>query len=182
MTHIDLHLMRMLLVDDNKHFLSICFEALRAYGVRKIEKTTDPVAGLEMLQREWFDVAIVDMNMPIIDGAMFTRLVRSDTSLPNTNIAIVMLTAYHEKGVVEQALRAGVSGFVVKPFRPTDLVKRLHAAIANPLPRPNGHARVFEGNEPDREKLDAEKARRDLRDEAGPPCAPDDVDADRVYL
>lgn len=182
MTHIDLHLMRMLLVDDNKYFLSICYEALRAYGVRKIEKTTDPVMGLEMLRREWFDVIIVDMNMPIIDGAMFTRLVRSDTSLPNTNIAIVMLTAYHEKKVVEEALCAGVSGFVVKPFRPTDLIMRLQAAIANPLPRGNGHASASMASDEDRKRLDAEKARRDLRGEAVPSCAPDAVDEAKVYL
>jgi AmiR/NasT family two-component response regulator len=71
------------------------------------------------------DLAILDVKMPKLDGIEAARRILSDRPIP-----IVMLTAYDQEELVSRAVEAGVFGYLVKPFRESDLLPAIRAARA----------------------------------------------------
>jgi AmiR/NasT family two-component response regulator len=71
------------------------------------------------------DLAILDVKMPRLDGIEAARRILAERPIP-----IVMLTAYGQDELVSRAVEAGVFGYLVKPFRETDLVPAIQAARA----------------------------------------------------
>lgn len=126
--------LRILLVDDSRHFLEIIGQVLRGFGVRTIVKTTDAVEAMERLKVQPFDAIVADLHMPLLDGFEFTRLVRADAHAPDARVPIILLTADASLTVVKRAIDTGVDGFVVKPLRPIDFMQRLVDVIDNPRP------------------------------------------------
>jgi len=71
------------------------------------------------------DLAIMDVKMPGLDGIEAARRILDERPIP-----IVMLTAYGQDELVSRAVEAGVFGYLVKPFRETDLVPAIETARA----------------------------------------------------
>jgi AmiR/NasT family two-component response regulator len=71
------------------------------------------------------DLAILDVNMPRLDGIEAARRILDERPIP-----IVMLTAYGHDELVSRAVEAGVFGYLVKPFRESDLLPAIKAARA----------------------------------------------------
>src|SRR4051812_39569659 len=71
------------------------------------------------------DVAIMDVKMPKLDGIDAARRILDERPIP-----IVMLTAYGQEELVSRAIEAGVFGYLVKPFRETDLLPAIETARA----------------------------------------------------
>ncbi len=71
------------------------------------------------------DLAILDVKMPQLDGIEAARRILADRPIP-----IVMLTAYDQEELVSRAVEAGVFGYLVKPFRESDLLPAIGAARA----------------------------------------------------
>jgi len=71
------------------------------------------------------DVAIFDIKMPGVDGLEAARVVSGERVCP-----VVMLTAFSQREVIEQARDAGALAYIVKPFQRTDLVPAIELAIA----------------------------------------------------
>jgi response regulator NasT len=71
------------------------------------------------------DLAILDVKMPRLDGIEAARRILAERPIP-----IVMLTAYHQEELVSRAVEAGVFGYLVKPFRQSDLLPAIRAARA----------------------------------------------------
>src|SRR5436190_16029437 len=71
------------------------------------------------------DVAIMDVWMPRLDGIEAARRILDERPIP-----IVMLTAYGQEELVSRAVEAGVFGYLVKPFRESDLLPAIHTARA----------------------------------------------------
>jgi two-component system, response regulator PdtaR len=71
------------------------------------------------------DVAILDVKMPNGDGVHAARRILAQRSIP-----IVLLTAYSDPELVGRATEAGVSGYLVKPFQPRDLLPAIETAVA----------------------------------------------------
>jgi response regulator NasT len=71
------------------------------------------------------DLAIMDVKMPKLDGIEAARKILDDRQIP-----IVMLTAYGQQELVSRAVEAGVFGYLVKPFRESDLLPAIHTARA----------------------------------------------------
>ncbi len=74
------------------------------------------------------DLAILDVRMPRLDGIEAARRILAERPIP-----IVMLTAYGQDEIVARAVDVGVFGYLVKPFRETDLVPAIQAARARHL-------------------------------------------------
>jgi AmiR/NasT family two-component response regulator len=70
------------------------------------------------------DVAVLDLRMPILDGIEAARRIYAERPLP-----IVMLTAFADRAHVDEAIAAGVFTYLVKPFKETDVVPALRAAV-----------------------------------------------------
>jgi len=71
------------------------------------------------------DLAIMDVKMPKVDGIEAARRIINERPIP-----IVMLTAYGQEELVARAAEAGVFGYLVKPFRESDLLPAIHTARA----------------------------------------------------
>jgi AmiR/NasT family two-component response regulator len=100
-----------LLLEDNG--FAVCGEARDGIEAVELARETKP------------DVGVFDLRMPRLDGIEAARRVYAERPVP-----IVLLTAYHERALVDRAVAAGVFTYLVKPFRSEDVVPALHAAVA----------------------------------------------------
>jgi response regulator NasT len=80
---------------------------------------------VELARVERPDLAILDVKMPRLDGIEAARRILADGPIP-----IVMLTAFDQEELVARAVEAGVFGYLVKPFRESDLLPAIRAARA----------------------------------------------------
>lgn len=110
-----------LLVDDSGTMRSIIKRSLIAAGVESVTEASDGAAALEQFAPDRFDLVLTDWNMPIKNGLELTRDIRATGSA----IPIVMITTEAEKNRVLEAIQAGVSDYLVKPFTPEALREKL---------------------------------------------------------
>ncbi|MDI5888384.1 response regulator [Flavobacterium yafengii] len=85
-------------------------------------------AALEILEKENFDVILMDINMPLINGFETTRKIR----LKGIGIPIVALTAFDKTEITEEALSAGINDIIIKPFDSIKLFEIISILISKP--------------------------------------------------
>lgn len=73
------------------------------------------------------DLVILDWNLPGIDGFGLLRILRRNSS--TQGLPVLMLTAKAGEDAIAEALRAGASDYLVKPFEPEDLVRRVETLL-----------------------------------------------------
>lgn len=120
-------MIRVLLVDDQA-LIRAGFKALldAEDGVEVVGEAGDGSQGLALAERHLPDVALVDIQMPIMDGIEATRRIAADPRLAATRV--VILTNYGLDRYVFDALRAGASGFLLKDTDPAELVQAIRVA------------------------------------------------------
>src|SRR5262245_7738341 len=87
---------RVLIVDDEYYTRKVIRTLLQSAGVVHINDAADAPAGLEAIERLRPDVVLLDWEMPGMDGAAFTRFVRSPNTFPYPGVPIIMLTGHGE--------------------------------------------------------------------------------------
>jgi signal transduction histidine kinase len=124
-------LLRILLAEDHPTNQRVVAMILQPYGV-DLTVVENGVKALEAFEAGKFDVVLMDMQMPEMDGLKATKAIRFlelTAQLPRTPIA--MLSANAMKEHVEQALDAGCDVHIAKPVSPESLVKGIEAALAS---------------------------------------------------
>ena len=122
----DLTGVRILLAEDNELNRVVARELLRSVGA----SVTEVMDGLEVmaaLQRSLFDIILMDLQMPGMDGYTATRAIRQLPVGEGREIPIVALTASALPEERKRALTEGIQGFVTKPFSPAQLVGTINA-------------------------------------------------------
>lgn len=109
-----------LVVDDSKVVRTFHGYILRTAGYRVVEAENGFLA-LEALHGQRIDLAVVDVNMPHMDGFTFLRHVRATDGLAELPVIIVSTEAEQEDQL--QATEAGANAYVVKPAQPAALVE-----------------------------------------------------------
>jgi len=99
-------------------------ETLEEEGYEVVADTGRGDTAIEMVREHRPDVAIFDIKMPGMDGLDAARVVSAEKICP-----VVMLTAFSQREVIEQARDAGALAYLVKPFQKTDLVPAIELAI-----------------------------------------------------
>jgi len=107
-----------LVVDDSPTMRGMIQRALVAGGYQVVE-AADGVEALSRLERSQVDVILTDVNMPRMDGLAFIRAVRETTRFART--PILALTTEGESDMKAAGKAAGATGWIVKPFDPTQL-------------------------------------------------------------
>jgi two-component system chemotaxis response regulator CheY len=115
--------MKILVVDDFSTMRRIIKNLLKDLGFSNIQEADDGSTALPMLQQGDFDFVVTDWNMPGMQGIDLLRAIRSDESLKN--LPVLMVTAEAKKEQIVAAAKAGVNGYVVKPFTAATLKEKL---------------------------------------------------------
>lgn len=117
--------MKVLLIDDSTTMRKIQRRALSSLGIENVEEASNGKEGLEKLQAEnyAYNIVLLDMNMPEMGGMEVLKNVRADPA--SNNIPIIMCTSVADKEQVMEAIKSGASNYVVKPFTPEDLQKKI---------------------------------------------------------
>jgi DNA-binding NarL/FixJ family response regulator len=114
--------LKLLIADDHPLFLEGLVSLLKAEKDFSPPATaTDGQQVLDLLERERFDVCILDINMPVLNGIEAAKKIRG--SYPSTKV--IVLTTYNDKEFISEMLYAGVSGYVLKNSTSSELVKAI---------------------------------------------------------
>src|SRR3989442_284778 len=104
-----------LIVDDDYYTRKVVRTLLAVLGIVNVHGTVDGASGLEAICKLRPDIVLLDWEMPGIDGAEFTRRVRSPTEFSYPSVPIIILTGHGERSRVAEAVRLGVHEFLLKP-------------------------------------------------------------------
>ncbi|MEU8045572.1 response regulator transcription factor [Micromonospora echinofusca] len=120
-------MIRVLLVDDQP-LLRSGFRALldAEADIEVVAEAADGREGLALARERLPDIALVDIQMPVMDGIETTRRIAADPAL--ARVHVVILTNYGLDEHVFHALRAGAAGFLVKDIQPEDLLHAVRVA------------------------------------------------------
>ena len=121
-----------LVVDDNATNREVLSAQLQAWGARPEEATDAPSALLALAQArdegDPFGAAIVDLQMPDMDGAGLARAIKADESLAQTRL--VLMTSLGQRGDARRMEEIGFAAYLVKPARQSDLYDSLSTVLA----------------------------------------------------
>jgi response regulator NasT len=117
--------MRLLIAEDETIIRLDLRELLERAGFEICAEARDGLEAVELARKELPDLAILDVKMPRLDGIEAAKRILEERPIP-----IVMLTAYSQQELIARAVEAGVYGYLVKPFRETDLLPAIETARA----------------------------------------------------
>lgn len=115
--------MKVLVVDDFATMRRIVKGVLKQLGFTDIIEAEDGDLALEELKKEKVGLIVSDWNMPNMTGLDLLKAVRGDDSLKS--IPFIMVTAEGQKENVVEAVKSGVSNYIVKPFTPETFNEKL---------------------------------------------------------
>ena len=117
--------MRILIAEDETIIRLDLRDVLERAGHDVCAEARDGEEAVALALTEEPELAILDVKMPRLDGIEAARRILAERPIP-----IVMLTAYGHEELVARAVEAGVFGYLVKPFRETDLLPAIQTARA----------------------------------------------------
>src|SRR5438045_4154568 len=120
--------MRALLIDDDPQITRLACFALERFEGFEVAAFTDAAAGLTAAEQGAFDVAILDVMMPVIDGRDAFLALRCH---PQTcNLPVIFLTAKNRPQDIQEMLRLGATDVITKPFDLAAFAKRIRTSLA----------------------------------------------------
>jgi two-component system, sensor histidine kinase and response regulator len=135
-------MLRVLLAEDNPINQKVAVGVLRRLG-HAVHVAASGREALAALEKEQFDVVLMDVQMPEMDGLAATSEIRRREAGTGRRLPVIAMTARAMKGDEEECLRAGMDAYLSKPFQPVDLARVLarlasngHAASSPSVPRP----------------------------------------------
>ena len=124
--------LRVLLAEDNLVNQRLAVRLLEKRGHRVVVAGTGFEA-LQALEKESFDLVLMDVQMPEMDGFEATAAIREKEKGSGLHQAVVALTAHAMKGDREKCLAAGMDGYLSKPIRPQELDQLLETYTARQM-------------------------------------------------
>lgn len=109
-----------LVVDDNPNNIDIIVELLSHYNILV---SLDAQNALSLLKSNNVDLILLDIMMPVMDGIAMAKILKSQSE--TKNIPILFLTARNDDESIEEGFKVGGSDFIIKPFRPRELLARV---------------------------------------------------------
>lgn len=129
--------LRILLAEDNEINRRLAITLLKREGHEVVTAENGRVA-LDKLREESFDLVLMDVQMPVMDGLEATAAIRAEPRWQH--IPIVAMTAHAMKGDKERFLEAGMDDYITKPIRRDmvlEVIQRQSHRLANPQPEPD---------------------------------------------
>jgi CheY-like chemotaxis protein len=124
--------LEILLAEDGPVNQEVAVGLLEMRGHR-VEVANNGREALAALERRQFDVVLMDLEMPDMDGLEATAMIRSREAVQGGHIPIVAMTAHAVKGFRDRCLEAGMDDYITKPLRPAEMFKAVEAVCAERL-------------------------------------------------
>jgi signal transduction histidine kinase/DNA-binding response OmpR family regulator len=134
--------LRVLVAEDNAVNQKLAAAMLQKLGHQAVI-ASNGLQAIETLGRESFDVVLMDVQMPEMDGFTATDVIRRREHDTGAHVPIIAMTAHAMKGDREKCLAAGMDGYLSKPVRSRELIDALNAVARAPGPGiPGEHSGV----------------------------------------
>lgn len=114
---------KILVIDDEAVNVAILEELLDMNGFTDVNGISDPVKAVELYENKEFDVVLLDINMPVLNG--FEVMEKFEEINKENPPPVIVLTALHDNDTRMHALNGGASDFVTKPFQPDEIISRV---------------------------------------------------------
>jgi PAS domain S-box-containing protein len=134
------HSLRVLVTEDNLISQILLVDLLEKLGHTVVAASSGPEA-LDTLEKQPFDVVLMDVQMPMMSGFEVTAQIRAREKATGKHVAIIAVTAYAMQGDRERCLQAGMDDYLTKPLQVADLMAalgRLMPASAESSQSPGG--------------------------------------------
>jgi class 3 adenylate cyclase/CheY-like chemotaxis protein len=117
----------LLVVDDNEDNRYTLTRRLKRLGYGDLSTANDGRMALELLRRQNFDLVLLDISMPEMNGYEVLEQMKADAEL--RHIPVIMISAIEEIASVVRCIELGAEDYLPKPFDPTLLRARVHASL-----------------------------------------------------
>jgi signal transduction histidine kinase/DNA-binding NarL/FixJ family response regulator/HPt (histidine-containing phosphotransfer) domain-containing protein len=118
--------LKVLLVEDNEFNRMVAEDTLKEVlpGIR-LNMAINGQEAVEAVRSEMYDVILMDIQMPVMDGVTATTTIRTKLPEPNCNVKIIAMTANVMQEDVQQYFEAGMNGYISKPFHEDELILKM---------------------------------------------------------
>ncbi|WP_044414005.1 response regulator [Thiomicrospira microaerophila] len=130
MTSVKLTELAILVVDDNQTNIDVIEATLESADYSQVTSVTQPLDLMQLLAEKPFDLVLLDINMPIMDGFAVLSLIEQMLE-PAKRPPVIMLTAQADENSRVKALEGGASDYITKPFNRVELLKRVEIHLQN---------------------------------------------------
>ena len=137
--------LRVLLAEDGLVNQKVAVNLLKQRG-HKVTVANNGREALTALDRESFDVVLMDVQMPSMDGFEATSIIREREKESGAHLPIIAMTAHAMKGDRERCLEAGMDGYIAKPIRAKDLYRTIDLTISRVWESQLPNEKITNGN------------------------------------
>jgi two-component system chemotaxis response regulator CheY len=117
--------MKALVVDDSAVMRKVVIGALARADITDVDQAADGVEAVKSCKEAEYDLVLLDWNMPNMLGIDALKEIRA---LGQT-MPVIMVTTEAEKGRIVEALKAGATNYVIKPFEPQTIIQKITEVI-----------------------------------------------------
>jgi two-component system chemotaxis response regulator CheY len=121
---------RVLVVDDQEAIRKVIAHALTGAGY-EVEVAADGASAIERLRAREYDLLVTDLSMPGMGGL---AVIREARRLLGLSLPVVIITGHSTEASAIEAINLGVSGYLLKPFRPPQIVRVAARVLGEPVP------------------------------------------------
>lgn len=119
----------LLIIEDDPDLIELLTHVLGTSGF-VIEAVLDGEGGLALLGKKTFDLILLDIMLPSVDGFEVCRRIKAAPRSKNT--PVIAVTALSIPGIAEKALKAGADDIILKPFEPSALIEKMKKVLSAP--------------------------------------------------
>ncbi|MCW8929164.1 MAG: response regulator [Gammaproteobacteria bacterium] len=113
-----------LVVDDNPVNINLLEQILKMQGYSNIFSTTDPTSVVSLYKENIYDLILLDLNMPILDG--FGVMDALSEFIQEDYLPVIVITAFNDQDTCKQSLSKGARDFITKPFDHIEVSHRIY--------------------------------------------------------
>ena len=117
--------LRILIADDEAIIRLDLTKTLENMGHKVVAEASDGRTALNFARKNELDLAILDIKMPEMDGLDAAKIIADEKICP-----VLLLTAYSQQDLINRAKEAGVFGYLIKPFKESDLLPTIEITIS----------------------------------------------------
>jgi CheY-like chemotaxis protein/anti-sigma regulatory factor (Ser/Thr protein kinase) len=130
-----------LIVEDNKVNQLLVKNMLRKFGFEHLDTAFNGRKAIELLRENTYDIVLMDIQMPEMDGYEITKEIRTRIRKEMRNVPVVAITADASEKEKVKAKDVGMNDYIVKPYTPEELFSVI-SKFVKPLPRKEGSSSV----------------------------------------